>query len=1147
MSQEFLTSFHNLNGVTIGERRRNLFFLLRSYKKDGGDLNFAHLQPRTFLEEKFRVDVLIYFKRVAELIEVLKNEKTFLVGRIFKERWFLEALCKISAKDLITDVFPNVPFKVKVKIVNKLALHLNDPNQATDYFEAIKDKYGFYLAAKLLPSCHPDFILDFLATHSFKPTQKQALVIIKRYPELTQDIFSIVMDKHEDHDFLIRHIAKCDPELFLKLNEKFKLRMRLGWRLTERFVNAHRDDVIRKPKTYYLVLHKRTIAKALNNNFRSLFVGLLPNTLEEFTNVEAYILSILKLVPCRQKPIELWLEVFQQTYGNSFWNYPAFLSLEFVKMLPLAVRHQRLSIENRPAFVNETMWVPYLPIDKSLPFLKQKLELSSAVKTREQLVNCLVLTCKLNSDTDALLDVCSFMLSKHRNDKASVHRSFLSALLSHFELEKLSQKHWGLINEFSNLSPTENDHERHAIREAYVHYLLLNSLPAKDVLVEWIRPFSDLLIIPKNSHFSRLCLLTFGEIINELDDKDYDSWGPYFIRQVINWNESHPSDNISVFQYARFEKLFLLKCSENKLDALDIQILVYRIKHSQSKRKEYFDVYLSIDYKYNNYEILNWLLHHNLPLVAAYIDKITSMILEDLSTKWLVAFFRQTRNLSHLNIPQKIVASCTVKLRESKNRNSALALSLLQDSYQFVELVREYYPTEREADYKTPEGRELYALLQVIGGCLKHLNPPSAALESILIFCKGDYLKLVRGSLYSISDSVSENKLVQFFAELITRAVSVRKHALHLTFRVLDKSEVYRIIKRFMNKEKNASLRKFIFKICFNFFVMNPEEFTWELVTLNLKAVDLDDREAIEVLLQIDQVPREYIVAYILLVWEALHNRPDPDNRWEGSKGSVLQSVSPRLISKMPNEFFENVISLYFFKRDTLTHYSSTVNAFACKYILHCNNQIEQMRRLTFCFGIVGEYVTNSWNDPSRRTSARNTTIDFLKEFCAPFLSGDYYNKEIFQAFATMWTTILKPEQTLDEYIHLKLTYFTLELDSLQTLALKLEALCDELVSTYGEVVIGILCKKINFFSRYFFKVSCKSERYSLIDSLIHDGSSIACLILAIFLLDDSNPKKNDIKERYDVIIQKLEKCHEPVIQLYLSSHIGGNTNLYYT
>uniref|UniRef100_A0A1Y1N0Y8 Uncharacterized protein n=1 Tax=Photinus pyralis TaxID=7054 RepID=A0A1Y1N0Y8_PHOPY len=139
MSQEFITNFHNLNGVTIGERRKNLFLLLKAYKKDGGDLNFAHLQPRTFLEEKFRVDVLIYFKRVEELIEVLKNEKTFLLGRIFKERWFLEALCKVSAKDLITDVFPNVSFRVKVKIVNKLALRLNDANRATDYFEAIKD------------------------------------------------------------------------------------------------------------------------------------------------------------------------------------------------------------------------------------------------------------------------------------------------------------------------------------------------------------------------------------------------------------------------------------------------------------------------------------------------------------------------------------------------------------------------------------------------------------------------------------------------------------------------------------------------------------------------------------------------------------------------------------------------------------------------------------------------------------------------------------------------------------------------------------------------------------------------------------------------------------------------------------------------
>ncbi|KAK5644266.1 hypothetical protein RI129_008111 [Pyrocoelia pectoralis] len=1155
--QEFITKFHNLSGLTIGERRKHLFILLDGYKNCADEWDFKLIQPQNFLEEKFKVDVLIYFKRVTDLIDVLKSEKPYLISRILRltrNRWFFDAFCKIGASELTTVVFPNISFKLKVKLINKLTMFLSDADQAECYFEAIREKYGFYLAAKLLPSCSSHFIVDFLRTHKFKPTGKQVLIIVKRYPHISEEILEIVMHKctYDNYLFVFQHIAKYDSELFLKLNRTYSLQMRLGWRLTGKFVQMHKDEVIGAPRVYYRVLHNRTIAKTLNRNFPSMFINLFPEKVEKFKGSGLF--SILKRVPARMNRVNLLLSTFEEKYGNSFWSYSSLLSLELMDLLPLEERQKRVSIENKPGDIKEECWVCYLPTQKSLPYLKHKISLSSAMQTRARLVDCLVLTCKLNSDTTALLEVCSYIFNKHRNDSVKVRESFLKGLTMHFELEKLSNSHWNLINQLVNLSflNGENLNRAAQIKEAYIHYRLLHNLPVRDELTEWIQhENSNLIIIKSNPEFSKSCLLTFGEIIDEMEDERFETWAWHFINGVICWNNDNrikrQDQSISILRSGKIEALLKRRFASDDFNYKDVRILVYCIQYEVPMRKQYFDIYLSLTERYGQYDIFNWLMRYDLPLVVGNIETITPIVLKDYNSSRSISFFKLAKNLSHLDVPQKLTALCTDSFSKTKNLNAVLALSFLKDSSQLVELIRQYYPIEREANYKTPEGRELYALQEVIGMCLANLNPPSVALESLLIFCKGDFLKLVRSSLYSIVDNVNENKLVPFFSELITRAVSTRKHALHLTFRVLDKAEVYTIIKRFMEKEKNASLRKFIFKICFNFFVINPEEFTWELVTLNLNAVDIDDREAMEVLLQIDKVPHDYIVTYISLVWKVLHAQPDPDDRWQRDKLSVLQSISPNLISKIPGEFFDNVISLYFLKCDSLTHFASVVNGFVCKYILYCDDGVEQRRRLTSCFDIVKDYVTKSWNDPVRRTPARNTAIDFLKEFCAPFLSGHSNNREIFTNFERMWNTMLKPHETFDEYLHLKLTYLVMELNGSEKLALNLESLCDTLVSNYGQVVIGMLCKKINFFSRYFFKSDEASERYSLIFSLIHDGSSVSCLILAIFLLNNCNPTKVDLKMKYGAIIEKLEKYKEPVIEMYLSSHVSGNTNLFYT
>ncbi|KAF5283224.1 hypothetical protein FQA39_LY17371 [Lamprigera yunnana] len=1135
-TEEFISKFHSLDGITIGEKRKNLFLLLNSTDNDDA-IDFSQLMPQNFLEEKFKVDVLLHFKRVSDLIDVMKCGKPLQSERAIKRSsWFVQQLVNTTnAEELVMNIFPYVSFRTKVKVINKLAIYLNDANVAQTYFNAIEKRYGAYLAGKLLPSCHSDFIISFLQKQHFKPNVKQVLTIIKRYPHATEDVINIIMrfdDATEVYQSIFNYLKKNNTDLFIKLNEEYHLCLQLGWRLTRKYVHQHQDDVIKDPNKYYKILHNRQIAKTLYLNYGMLYKNFFPQNLQSFPNEYNLIFSVLNNLPKKMRQADLLVGTFQKLYQSSFWSH-SYITEELLVLLTPLERANVIQCANKPQKISEERWKSYLTTDKSVPYLKKNISLTSKISMRAVLVDCLVMTCKVNLDYAALLDVSKYMLETHRNDSIKVRKSFLSSLAKNFDLETLSEEHWKYINDFISILEL-NDEKYEQIRhfkKGYIQYRLLQNLPVEEQLTKWVLHGYENLQFSSDAESQRHCLVLLEIIINNhFKGEDLHKWNSLLLSAVICLN-NHSKDKVSLFAYKNATQSFKEIVITDYFNHNYITVLSNFIKEEKGKGAM-LDIYLNLSSVHRNTDILLWLIKNHPLVIAKHVRKVTLISLN--SDQYNIFKYMK-------NYPQILNEAIKICLLKKEDIVAITALSHLQTAEDFLKIVKEYYPSDKQADSKTQAGCQLYNLQVVLTNSLVNLDEPSATMSSILKFCKGDYLKLVRKALYSASDNVNEIQLVPFFAELIDQAVSVRKHALHLTFRVLDKNEIYTLLKHFMEKERNCSIRKFIFKACFNFFAKNPEPFTWELVTLNLNAVDINDKEAVEILMQFEIVPRDYKIKYVILTWNLLHKVPDPDGNQMSNKGVLLNSISAELIPLLPKEFCENVIDAYFFKQgpsEHLTFFISNINTFVCKYILYST---EAEERLNSCFTVVKEFMAKSWNDLDDLQScscSQNTVDDFLKEFCLPFLKDECSNSDIFYKFCGLWDAFTESYETFEEDLHLKLTSFYL--DSLDTLdlALKIKKLCESLVDTYGNIVVNMMYNKVDRFLPYFFK-NKKKNVYDFFENLLEN--SISCLLLVILLLGKNAPIEVEDKLKYKKIVAKLETESNPTVQLYLCNLLSGN------
>lgn len=131
-------------------------------------------------------------------------------------------------------------------------------------------------------------------------------------------------------------------------------------------------------------------------------------------------------------------------------------------------------------------------------------------------------------------------------------------------------------------------------------------------------------------------------------------------------------------------------------------------------------------------------------------------------------------------IPQLFVKNImdTVDTDEIKKikKDHFRILAFFLNNVEYMEKVKRYIPDHKE---KIEDANFLSGQEAAIRN-LRYVNDLSETIEFMLNFSEGNFLSYSLPALYSAAHHIKEEKLRNLLKVLITKAVSVRKHAIHM-------------------------------------------------------------------------------------------------------------------------------------------------------------------------------------------------------------------------------------------------------------------------------------------------------------------------------------------------------------------------------
>ncbi|KAK5644264.1 hypothetical protein RI129_008109 [Pyrocoelia pectoralis] len=1146
--EDFMVSFHSLQGITIGERRKNLFLLLRDIDNNS---DFNLIQPKTPLEECFKVQILLHFKKVPLLIDVLKSENPILIHRIVKESWFMSAIFDyIGEEDLVEKVFPHISFNAKMKLINKLSFRIKDGERGDRLFYAIQKRYGNYMASRLLPCCSANVIMDCVRTWKVELGSRQLMVIVKKHPDLLEAIlealsyFSTVACKYlltEKYKNVLVYMLNTNLPVFLKLIDKYELKIRVGWRSTEHLIVTNKTNVINHAPVLYNCLHRKQILKSLGRDFDDFYLKLLPTSVDKMRSKLNYYIDTMDVLTDDVRKLNLLLASFRKVYGSELLQHPDWISVKFLELMTVDEREVWMNTNPKPSHIPQDAWNCLLRIEKSLPLMKDKISQTTDIKERGELAGCLVETCRINKDKDALLDVCKYVVAELKSDNASVLYSFLCTLKSCYKPVEFGDKIWKVINELIRVFMLKKSipFYYHEWLYAYLEYLIVNNLDATEYITELSRKIHltcSVYTYMGKDEAKKICLEKYGQLLidlfNTTDESVRANHHVQYYEMLIDWNRKHPNSQISV-PYKSVITI-LLDLNEScrywgniilgKLLCLNIDDtdLESCMKLLESQETLYIDMSVFVH-----------LIKRKPLVVLNYIDCITKSIIKLWYTTVKPFLWMYSRNYTHLEMPKKIIATCLAALTTpdgnmSNKRNCAMALACLMPPGDFLHLIEPYYPVELRMEVDDGN-QETYILQQAITASLKHVIPPSFILESVLNFSKGDYLKFIQRALHSVSHSTNEDNLPRLYDSLVDRPVSVRKNVVYLTYKVLDSKAITAMVEQFNVTEKNPSINKFILKASFNYFAKNPNDALWELVRYNLKRVDSNDEEIVDILVQVVKVPPSYLVKYLMCVFEYFENLSIKSKKITQGKMSLLTSVKPSSMKILPAEFFWPIIKKYIFRDKDL---SSSVQYFASRFVTY-NDGVEVL------FDIIKEYILETWYNEESNSKGRKCINEFIVQFCQLFIDDKSASRHALKRFSDFWNDFLKPYQAFDEFAQLQFTLMYVDYVDLnwncEQIAAAICALCKRL--EYDSALIVKFGVMLDSFLPHFLRDDndlAELKRLNIIINIIQN-ETITCLLIGITLLPLELYHVHLTKLQYEKIIRRLQNIRDQTVKFALS------------
>ncbi|KAF5303590.1 hypothetical protein FQR65_LT08191 [Abscondita terminalis] len=1038
------------------------------------------------------------------LLNSLKSDDPIVIDRILKvgPTFIRDAFKNMSGSDLVNNLFPQISYNAKLKLLHKFALYLNDVDKADEYFKAVEKKYGVYLAVKMLPSCSEEIIINCIKRNRVEIVPKHMLKILERHPLIAEDVLSL-LDLHNNklrisdkYDWVFKNLAKTNVELCAKLWDKHKPTFVIGVRATRTLIKNNKKTFMANPRRYVNYVNKSKIGKVLKQDFDDFFLKVFPTTISKFNDTVNSLLLLLKHVKVNSSKLSALEATFRKVHQREIWDFPVLILPQLLKLMEPEQLNDFVESRVRPEHISEDQWITYMKCEKSIPFLKDKidnLKLYSSYKVCEYLAE----TCAVNRDFEALVDVLLFVKQK----TIGIQSDFLRRLLKEIDFSVLEEKHWNLLNEFVELYKTTGNLPIASsyIFGRYIRYRFHSNLPTEKLLISWAdskHVYNKYKIEVNDYECEKSCL----EIFAKMDPSFFpgNKFVDYLV-EVSSWNRRFPNDKIKLNLNEEAWKLITM---EQYCYSMNVVVQQWICDHFDEAVK-YQILKTFFEYSYNKLDLFVWLLKHHPRLIHDHVDDITTNLFKiGMVPLYIKKMFKYCIH------KELITAMKNVCLGNFHNCEGAkMWLSVIVDVEEFKRLCC-------ENEYKELIEHLKYATC----------SSSTESLDLIKKFCMYEHLQYVQRPLYLVSYNLSENKLAPFLLSLKDRDLHMKKHITFLAFKFLSKEALVSMFAEFLRKQDHVAC-KYVFKGVFNLFIRSPDDNLWEITQNTLEYLDKNDVEVYFILSSCRRIPNNYFVRYVMFTWLALQN-VESNNETTFAKTRILQSLTMEKITSLPEDFCFDIIRKYLFKCDL----SGSTYVFTCRFII---NKPMYVKRV---FSIVEDEVRSAH-------LYQKKTIKFIDEFCNNFLNNAVLPREVFEEFVCLWDAAFKPHECYYEYLRLHFTLIYLHTigGTLEKLGEELTCVCNSFDDGLFEV--DIFVKNFSFFKKRFYNLFPDIEfelcNVMLIENILKNSFSDSCVLFAISLLPEYL-SEGEIKYKYESILDSLKEKLSPVAQVYFYRHLSG-------
>lgn len=1106
------------------------------------------------------------------IAEALKSEDEIIISRALQAKSFFDGSNKTitNVRYFFDNLLPRVSLNTRTRIIKNLAIHLAPKysSLAEEFFTAVASFYGLEQALPLLLACSETFTYNTIVEKKIVLTRRFVKQIFCRNPDFVVRYLRLskpntdpcarnlhpvdIFDLSDFLPLLIKKRLNSFVELY-EMHENLLPSVRLSNKCAEAFMKNGKEHLMRKPELYINLIPLKMISE---NCLESIYPRLFPETPENVSIPK--MLNYLKYYP-QEKKVDLLLRSYQQAYGKSILDSPHLITPELLVLLPPEerVKQARIKLENeekpRSKMNYLTDWKCYLPIEESISKFKEEIGKTSEMEIRSAIACKMVYSCKVNNNDQALLDLLTYLNSRHKNEQAWFLMNIFNVLLELYDLFQLSDACWIILLEMimrlhvkKDLMPG-NPASVRMVEEA-IHYKILHNVPIDtmiDILVELkcMRCGEHWNILRKYPEYEKKCLEACVVIVSQKYNTDKTPWKEDKVgilyelcASIYYFNDYHQVEiknnrleRMTIKNYPwlvqAVEEILLTSHEGNQSDGYIIRNLLRLLKtHEKDLFKRYQPQASVADDMEAGMAILT--LKKNPKDVLFKWKEYLKACQIFWNNSHAKCFVKATR--WYKDIPLKFVEQCYQDLRQKKNEVCLDILAVLVYGFTFEKIITPLLPSNTTIDIQHKEARVNYGLLYHSINGMKIANPP-VSLTILGKLCDDEYLSAALSALTNVCRRTNSMDVIAFARTLATQRVSVRKHGIRLMYMVAPHQQFLKFLRAQWDSEKHHSIREVLFAKTMQLFKQDSGPDNWSMLAHVISTLTPNDVVDFKKALSfIATIPDEYVPDFMKLALNVIDNfekagmSQDVVNAYSSK---MLSDVNAAICNLLPEDFIKELIRRFLFHQEL--EVARCAGLFVITALLHPAKEKFDKRMKIFS-DVFTEIVTNGWDAPHPKYShfypVNNAVHRFVELVVETSSYLDTMELRLIDGILSTFLYVLVP--TMDAKSYLLLVY------------MKEQAIA-KTPKEFGNRIGEMIPKLFDIFTPLFLPFMIDTlQRFLEMRTFIGDQNlkiieglteveSIEAKVIAVKLL---SVQPVQFEDQYNKLIAKFSKTDHPVI-----------------